>query len=150
MREIALKRDQDVTTIATRLKSARIEMGWSQDVLAKKSGVSQGTVGNIEAGIRRSYGSLPRIAEALGVRNNWLRDGELPKYDGSIKSIVVGECQSVAQIVIDVDEAGVARMSATYRGEFDCDFPARGDAAIFRDIPDLLANLREKIDEKLL
>lgn len=70
-----------MTTIATRLKATRHEKNWSQDELAKKSGVSQGTIGNIESGARRAYGSLPRIAEALGVRNNWLRDGDLPKYD---------------------------------------------------------------------
>jgi SOS-response transcriptional repressor LexA len=70
-----------MSTIAARLKATRLEKAWSQDVLAKKSGVSQGTIGNIESGARRSYGSLPRIAQALGVRNNWLRDGELPKYE---------------------------------------------------------------------
>lgn len=68
-------------TIAKRLKATRLEKDWSQDVLAKKSGVSQGTIGNIEAGTRRSYGSLPRIAEALGIRHNWLRDGEGAKHD---------------------------------------------------------------------
>jgi SOS-response transcriptional repressor LexA len=70
-----------MTTIAARLREARLEKDWSQDVLAKKSGVSQGTIGNIESGARRSLGSLPRIAEALGIRNNWLRDGELPKFE---------------------------------------------------------------------
>lgn len=73
-----------MSNIASRLKATRLEKAWSQDVLAKKSGVSQGTIGNIESGARRSYGSLPRIAEALGVRNNWLRDGELPKYELAI------------------------------------------------------------------
>lgn len=74
-----------MSNIASRLKATRLEKAWSQDVLAKKSGVSQGTIGNIESGARRSYGSLPRIAEALGVRNNWLRDGELPKYELAIE-----------------------------------------------------------------
>lgn len=67
--------------IANRLKATRLEKDLTQDELAKKSGVSQGTIGNIESGARRAYGSLPRIAEALGIRNNWLRDGELPKYE---------------------------------------------------------------------
>lgn len=71
--------------IAARLKEARLENEWSQDTLAKKSGVSQGTIGNIESGARLSHGSLPRIAEALGVRHNWLRDGDLPKRNHTAK-----------------------------------------------------------------
>lgn len=62
-------------SIASRLKAARLEKGWTQEQLAQAATVSQGTVGNIEAGVRRSHGSLPRLAEALGVPHNWLRDG---------------------------------------------------------------------------
>lgn len=68
-------------TIAKRLKASRLEKEWSQEVLAKKSGVSQGTIGNIESGARRAHGSLPRIAEALGIRHNWLRDGDGEQHD---------------------------------------------------------------------
>jgi transcriptional regulator with XRE-family HTH domain len=62
-------------SIASRLAEARKKKGWTQEQLAKEAGVSQGTVGNIESGARRSLGSLPRLAEALGVPHNWLRDG---------------------------------------------------------------------------
>lgn len=69
-----------MASIASRLKEAREEKGWTQGKLAEEAGLAQGTVGNIESGARQSLGSLPRLADALGVRNNWLRDGELPKH----------------------------------------------------------------------
>lgn len=50
----------------------------TQTELAKAAGVSQGTVGNIAAGIRTGLQSLPVIADALGVRYRWLRFGEEP------------------------------------------------------------------------
>jgi len=62
-------------SIASRLTAARKKKGWTQGQLAKSAGVSQGTVGNIESGVRMSHGSLPRLAEALEVPHNWLRDG---------------------------------------------------------------------------
>lgn len=67
-------------SIASRLKEAREEKHWTQAKLATLAKVSQATVGNIEAGLRMGLGSLPRLADVLGVRHNWLRDGELPKH----------------------------------------------------------------------
>lgn len=65
-------------SLASRLQAAREEKGWTQTQLAKAAGISQGTIGNIEAGIRGGAESLALIAEALGVRYRWLRDGDLP------------------------------------------------------------------------
>ena len=70
-----------VDSIASRLIKARTDKDLSQQALANLSGVSQSTIGNIEAGIRKARGSLPQIAEALGVRLKWLRDGELPQRE---------------------------------------------------------------------
>lgn len=67
-----------VDTLASRLKTAREQSGLSQTELAKKAQLSQSTVGNIEAGIRAGAQSLAALAIALGVRYQWLRDGELP------------------------------------------------------------------------
>lgn len=63
-------------TIGARLKFARKERKLEQDGLAKLAGVTQGTVGNIEAGLRSGLPSLPLLAEALRVRYRWLRFGE--------------------------------------------------------------------------
>ena len=62
-------------TIAERLKHARGLKGWTQAQLAAAAGVSQSAIGNIEAGVRNSRGSLPEIAEALGISRKWLADG---------------------------------------------------------------------------
>lgn len=70
-----------VDSIASRLIKARTDKDLSQQALANLAGVSQSTIGNIEAGLRKSRGSLPQIAEALGVRLKWLSDGEMPQRD---------------------------------------------------------------------
>ncbi len=64
-----------VKTVAERLRHARQQRGWTQNHLAAAAGVSQGTIGNIESGARQSRGSLPQIAEALGISHKWLADG---------------------------------------------------------------------------
>ncbi len=59
-------------TVSERLKHAREWKGWTQAQLAVAADVSTGTVGNIEAGLRQSKGSIPQIADALGVSYQWL------------------------------------------------------------------------------
>jgi phage repressor protein C with HTH and peptisase S24 domain len=66
----------DVDTIAERLKHARALKGWTQTQLAVASGVSQGTIGNIESGARQALASLVPIAEALGINYKWLAHNE--------------------------------------------------------------------------
>lgn len=67
-----------VDTLPSRLAHARKLRGLSQDKLAQAAGVSQSTIGNIEAGIRDGASSLTAIADALQVRYWWLRDGTGP------------------------------------------------------------------------
>ena len=64
-----------VKTLAQRVKYAREQRGWTQSQLAVAAGLSQGTIGNIESGARQARGSLPQIAEALGVEHKWLSMG---------------------------------------------------------------------------
>lgn len=68
-------------TLGERIKKARLAKGWSQGKLAAAAGVSQGTIGNIEAGIRVEPRGLIEIASALGVRAQWVKTGELPQTD---------------------------------------------------------------------
>lgn len=63
-------------SLAQRLKKAREIKGWSQPHLALVADVSTSTVGMIESGARQNKGSLPALAEALGVRYKWLISGE--------------------------------------------------------------------------
>jgi transcriptional regulator with XRE-family HTH domain len=71
----------DMKTIAERLVFARKSKGpaWTQRHLAVAAGVSTGTIGNMELGLRGATGSipgtLPQIAKALGVRFDWLAYG---------------------------------------------------------------------------
>jgi transcriptional regulator with XRE-family HTH domain len=62
-------------TLASRLAYARKLRKIPQAKLAALAGVSQSTVGNIEAGIRDGASSLAALADALSVRYWWLRDG---------------------------------------------------------------------------
>lgn len=62
--------------ISERLKYARDLRGLTQAQLAAASGVSTGTIGNIESGLRQAKGSIPQIAEALRINYKWLSEGE--------------------------------------------------------------------------
>jgi len=64
-----------VNTIAERLKQTRESLGMSQEQLASVAKVSQGTIGNVESGLRKNPRELLSIAKALGVRAEWLKDG---------------------------------------------------------------------------
>lgn len=63
-------------SLPRRLRRARKLRTLSQEALATAAGVSRGTIGNIEAGLRDGASSLASIAHALGVRYFWLRDGD--------------------------------------------------------------------------
>lgn len=66
----------NVKTLADVIKERRDALGWSQADLARKAGVSQSTIGNIEAGTRGHLGrpppSLPQIARALSATTDEL------------------------------------------------------------------------------
>lgn len=68
----------DVNTIGERIKWAREQRGLSQEALAKKAGVSQGTIGNIESGLRKQPRDLLKIARALQASPDWLESGRGP------------------------------------------------------------------------
>jgi len=68
-----------------RIKSRRMELGLSQDALAKACNVGQSTVANWERG-----GHIPRpakiskIAQALGINDIWLISGEHGTNEGPV------------------------------------------------------------------
>lgn len=66
----------DVKTLANRIKESRERLKLTQAELAKASGVSQGTIGNLESGIRKSAREILSIAAALGVSPQWLVTGK--------------------------------------------------------------------------
>jgi phage repressor protein C with HTH and peptisase S24 domain len=66
---------RDMRTLAERLIWAREQKGLSQEALAKLSGVSQSTIGNLEAGIRKTARKIVEIAAASEVDPIWLANG---------------------------------------------------------------------------
>ena len=68
-----------VITIAERLKAAREEAGLTQEDVATAAGVAQGTVANIESGIRKNPRELLAIAKAVNVHPEWLKSGRGPR-----------------------------------------------------------------------
>ena len=71
-----------VNSIADRLKKAREAAGLTQPELATRAGVSQGTIGNVEAGLRKQPRGLLDIARALNVSPQWLATGTGPMRPG--------------------------------------------------------------------
>ena len=65
----------NVLTIADRLKQARENQGLTQQQLADLAKVAQGTIANIENGIRKKPRELLNIAQALKVSPDWLANG---------------------------------------------------------------------------
>lgn len=63
-------------TLAERLTWAREQKGLTQAALAKLSGVTQSTIGNLESGLRLSARKIIDIATALEVDPIWLANGQ--------------------------------------------------------------------------
>lgn len=63
-------------TLAERLTWARENKGLTQASLAKLSGVTQSTIGNLESGLRQTARKILDIATALDVDPMWLANGQ--------------------------------------------------------------------------
>jgi Predicted transcriptional regulator len=67
-------------SLAERLKAMLVEKGYSQGELARRVGVTQGTIYKLVAGHAKSSKRLVEIAQSLGVRAEWLLTGNGPQY----------------------------------------------------------------------
>jgi transcriptional regulator with XRE-family HTH domain len=72
--------------LAERLIQARTHREMSQQELANRAGVSQGTIGNLEAGLRLTSRSISLIAKALDVEVLWLAEGVGPMNRDQIEN----------------------------------------------------------------
>ena len=106
--------DCDMYTLADRLKWARQKANLSQEDLGKKAGVSQSTIGNLEAGTRNSARRLPQIAAVLGVNALWLAEGRgepaansraRATYDDAITS-ASESARAVIDAILKADQTG--------------------------------------------
>lgn len=86
---------QALKTLGERVKWARATRGMSQSDLAKAAKVTQGTIGNLEAGIRKTSRSLLNIAKGLKANADWLETGkgewDASRGTGPIKGAVFKE-----------------------------------------------------------
>lgn len=68
-----------VATMGERIRATRKEKRWTLAELAKASGISPGSISDLEQGRQFGTTRLPDLAAALGVRVEWLHKGEGPK-----------------------------------------------------------------------
>lgn len=82
-----------------RLRETRLEQmpKMSQAALARLSGVSQSTIANIEGGRNEGSTFILALAEALGVRAQWLKDGTGPKTDDSQHGLDAGPSELASE-----------------------------------------------------
>lgn len=114
-------------TLADRLIWARERKMWTQEKLAQESGVTQGTIGNIEANLRQRPRGLLAIADALGVSPTWLETGEgspdVVVIDGQHRLFGLLKSHGLDAIVKGSEElqslAGEALSGETSPGELD-------------------------------
>lgn len=69
----------DMKTIGERLKEARHAANLSQEALARRAGVTQGLIGQIENGRNKGSKHAAALARALNVSADWLESGTGPK-----------------------------------------------------------------------
>jgi transcriptional regulator with XRE-family HTH domain len=57
--------------LGQRLRSRRLSLGWSQDDLARRAGLSAGSIKNLESKGQSSLDSFVRIVTALGLAGDF-------------------------------------------------------------------------------
>lgn len=59
-----------------RIRNERKDKKWSQEELARRAGVTQGLISQMEKGINKGSAFLNAIARALEVESDWLENGK--------------------------------------------------------------------------
>ena len=70
-----------MTSLTVHLRPVRLDKGWTQEELARRSGVDQSTISRIENGLTRGVGLgiVERLADALGLNpRSLLTSSEVP------------------------------------------------------------------------
>ncbi|MCK9869380.1 helix-turn-helix domain-containing protein [Nocardiopsis dassonvillei] len=141
----------EITSIGRRLRARRLELGWTQEELAERSGLSSKTVGQLERAAKLNFAwvTIVRLAQAMdldpseinGKRNrvspindsggvlavrNAVYD---PAYLPGLPSEATGEPSTVVELQEGLERA----YGAYFSGEF---------AVLAAELPDLLARCR--------
>lgn len=102
---------ENLNTLAGRLKYARRKRGYrSQKALAEACGTVTSAIGNIEAGSRTGPATLITVVEVLAIPMRWLRDGEGPEPDWTLKAqaVLSARALEVAEIYDSIKDPKLA------------------------------------------
>jgi transcriptional regulator with XRE-family HTH domain len=105
---------RDMDTLAKRLIWAREQKGLTQAALAKLSGVTQSTIGNLESGIRSSARRIVDIAAALNVNPNWLANGQGNATEAEPNMLSVAEPSAQYNAITDGPRSRPVGRDANY------------------------------------
>lgn len=111
-----------MATVGERIRSRREELGWKQDDLASKAGISKSFLSDLENG-KRNVGAdkLLDIARALSLSLDYLMTGEVSKEQKAEVSIPVSLAKFAAEeglsmrqtlMLLDMQKQIVAHRSA--------------------------------------
>lgn len=76
--------------VGDRVRQVRLERDWTQEELAKKAGVAQSTIAELERKPNRGSKEIVEIALALGVSPVWLALNKGPKTLTKIQAVAFG------------------------------------------------------------
>jgi transcriptional regulator with XRE-family HTH domain len=76
--------DEKSNSVGSRLRAARLLLGLSQKQVAEKAGLSQVSIQHLESGRNENSRHLVNVAQAVGVRPEWLLTGVNPMVSGPI------------------------------------------------------------------
>lgn len=96
-------------TTGGRCAAARMQLGISQATLAKRAGLSAGTIGNLEIGRTKTLRKLTAVAHVLGVSPQWLVDGTHTAATAQTAPVPPGTTPAIAlhdTLYLDPEEAG--------------------------------------------
>lgn len=105
-------------TLAQRLNQAMELSGMSQGALAKASGVAQPTIWRLTSGNARGSTKIVEIANALGVRTEWLSAGLGPMRNDGQGTVAENKPQPANTFRIDVLNLAVSAGDGAVNNEF--------------------------------
>jgi transcriptional regulator with XRE-family HTH domain len=108
--------DNTDMTIGDRLKEARKDAKLTQIDLAKRSGVKQSTISDLEVGNTRGTTNIAQLASVLSVSALWLETGRGDKSPKSVQpEIALAPAQAQAEPALQWINAEEARLLSNYR-----------------------------------
>lgn len=106
--DVVVRENVKMTTFGMRLKACRKESGYTQKEVCSKSGLSQGTLSELENDMYPTSSFVPHLAQIYGVEPMWLATGNGQKTKKEAQAFNLSE--TAIQIA-----AAVNQMSPLYQ-----------------------------------